>query len=322
MSVTCYQNFHQKNLGVLISPYLSKEDRESLGQADKAWRKTKVGLEAQDYLILKDKIKSKKAIYISEGKGLHQELLLGILGAGGSKKAIELQGGRALIVPNMDTANCSVLVTRWKRMVHEEIVMSKLLTKIGLLSPLSQRVRISLSIDSPERTIPAYLSETFEKLGKTKGWFIIDRKNFASSTWKQGENYLFKTEEERLNEKNWDSVVNSVLSDVVKICEHNIPAGGDSLNLAIVNKPSESAVCQYEIRYFGFDFSSKNEYLSMLQIQNKPPHATWLFERILDLVFYYEFGERYDDGDESGKLRGLKDQLVQKYSKNIISRLS
>lgn len=331
MSITPYQAFHEKNLGILAFPFLFPEDRESLGQAAKAWRNAKLGFEVQGYKSLQDRIEGEKAIYMADGPGLHQEMLLDVLGAGGSKKAIALQEGRALMVPNMDADSMYAIVIRWKRMVHEEVAMSQLLTKVGLLSPVSRRVTLSLSEDSHEGRIPAYLSETFESLGKTKGWLIIDTKNWQSSTWKQGRHFLFNSEEERLTEKNWDSVVDSALTDVAKIAMYDIPAGGDSLNIAVLKKPSDSSVSQYEIRYFGFDFSSKYGQLTIPQIQKKPSkspipaRAVHLLDSMLDDVFSWEFGHwRYSWGEESekAKLRSLKDRLVERYSKDIIARMS
>ena len=104
------------------------------------------------YTILYNKIRGKETIYLDEGAGLHEENLLGLLGRGSSKKAMELERGRALILPNLDVDR--VNPQRWSRVVDEEVLMSELLTKIGLLSPISERVSVSVSLDLDER-IPA-----------------------------------------------------------------------------------------------------------------------------------------------------------------------
>lgn len=258
--------------------------------------------------------------------GMHQETLLKVLGGGGSKKAIQLAKGRALLLPNMDEDSIAEIALRWERMVSEEVAMSRILNRIGLLSPSLEQVNIIPSEISEDK-ISAYISETFEELGKTNGWFIIDIKNRDSSTWKEGKDFLFQSEEERLNEENWDSAVDSVLTDIEKICLYDIPAGRDSLNIAILKKPSESAVCQHEIRYFGFDFSDKDTPLAIPE--DKPlvhplnkDRAKWILNSILDNVFIYEFGRRYLFKDEGGNLKSLKNRLVQKYSEIIIARMN
>jgi hypothetical protein len=279
----------------------------------------------QAFQILKDRIHKKEPIYlISEGV-LQEEKLLKILGKGGCKKAIELERGRALIVPNMDV-EVDFFSRNWEGIVGEEVAMSQLLTKIGMLSPLSQKVRISLSA-SDEETIPAYLSETFESLGKTKGWFIIDTKNSKSSTWQQGKDFLFNSEEDRLNKENWDLISNSLLDDVAKMCIYDIPTLIDSINVAIVKKTSGLEISPYEIRYFGFDFSSKNCSLSIPTIQERSKEPDMgkvegVLSTILDQVFYCEFDKRYGSGTEHATLWGFKNSLVKKYSKEVVIRVN
>ncbi len=287
----------------------------------------------QIFQLLKDKIKlikneEKTSVYMVNAGGICEEKLLNVLGEGGCKRAIKLEGDRALIVPNMDV-EVKFLAKNWEEIVDEEIAMSKQLTEIGLLSPLSEKARISLSADSDEETIPAYLSETFEGLGKTKGWFIIDVKNSSSSTWKRKEHFLFNSEEDRLKKENWDLISSSLLDDVAKICIYDLPTLLDSLNIAIVKKSSGSEISQYEIRYFGFDFSSKSTPLSIPTIQerlSKAPNmgkAKEVLNEILSWVFFYEFGRGYNRNDDEGKkLQDLKNVLVEKYSKEVIARIN
>ncbi len=280
------------------------------------------------YKALKEK-QNGSTLYVTDGTGKHPETVLDFLGNGGSKQAVEIARGRALILPNTDADPIAEIASRWERMVLEEVKMSKILTRLGLLSPMSEQVSVTLT-ESSESVIPAYLSETFESLGETKGWFIIDMKNSFSSTWKRGKHFLFNSDSDRLDDKNWGSVIDSLLTDVAKICLHHIPAGGDSLNIAVVKKPSKATLCQYEVRYFGFDFSSKHDPLDIPEVQERPSapsnpeRATQLFDRILDNVLYWEFGDRYDYGDEKerAKLRSFKEQLVQKYNKEIVTRMS
>src|ERR1700722_9483345 len=200
MPITPYQAFHQHkdNLSTLIFPFLDTEERENLGLADQAWRKANVTFEEGFYHSLKHRVEWTHAVWMRTTTGeVHRERLTRVLGYGGRKKAIELSKGRALLVPNMDLRQSMVNISAcWKRVVHEEVAMSKLLTKIGLLGPLSQRVSLSFTTCPNAVTIPAYLCDSFESLGKTKGCFIIDGKSWEASSWRLGEDFLFKTKED------------------------------------------------------------------------------------------------------------------------------
>jgi hypothetical protein len=284
-------------------------------------------IDISSYEALRKEMRQKGAtLYVTDETGKHPETLLGVLGRGGSKKAIQVARGRALILPNMDVDPTAHIAGRWERMVLEEVKMSKILYRLGLLSPLSEQVSVTLT-ESSENVIPAYISESFENLS-LKGCFIIDTKNSDSSTWKRGEHSIFQSDEERLSEKNWDSVFDSALTDIAKICLYDIPAEGDSLNIAIVKKASDSAVCQHEVRYFGFDFSSKQGFLEIPDAENRSStpanidKATRLLNSIINYVFFFEFGRRYDYGDESASLRNLKDRLAQRYTKDVVARMS
>lgn len=340
MSINSYQIFHEKDLGILIFPYLSNQERINLGQADKAWHFAKQLFAVKRYEILHEKVKDLSQVdndfftdvvsrvYTQRDLGVtREETLLRVLGRGGSKKAVEIEGGRALILPNTDVDDFIGIMYRWKRMVDEEVAMSDLLIRLGLLSLSSKRVQISFSLEGKEGVIPAYLTESFASLAQTKGWFIIDTKNRQSSTWKFKTKFLFGSQEERLKEENWDSVVNMLLSDVAKIYFHNLPAFGDALNIAIVKNLPQKGVSPYEVRYFGFDFSSKWGAISQPKIREKPPEfidpntISRLLNGILDSVFFYEFGRTYDYDQEGLPFRNLKDKLVEKYTPMIIEKI-
>lgn len=318
MSISIYRTFHEKNLGALIFPFLSKKNQNNLAQTSTIWEREKLNFDIHNYKILKTLMKNKAVLSLN---GFQQAKLLETLGKGGSKKAILLDTHQALLLPNMSTDSVEEIVSRWSRMVHEELVMSEILTKLDLLSPQSKRVSISFLNDS-SREIPAYLSDTFKTLCETKSWFIIDTKNSDSSTWKKGKNFLFKSMDDRLNEKNWDFVLDPVLNDIVKICIHHLPISNDSINFAIVKNTSESFLSQYQVRYFGFDFSSKYRTLKIPEILETPilaPNMTLalkLVNTVLDKIFAFEF-EACDT-----KLSNFKDTLAQKYIRQVHSRCS
>jgi len=328
MSTSPYQQFRQNNLEFSIFPYLSPEDRRNLGQVDQALhRKIYRFDESCSYQLLDEKIDDNEHVYIHRGGSLHPERLLRFLGGGGSKKAIGLQGDRALLLPNMDVSDLNDVIDRWKRIVDEEVYMSEYLTKVGLLSPQSQRVRVVVSKNFYRIQIPAYFSETFESLGKTKNWFIIDGNNSSVSTWKQFEHYLFEKEDERRIEKHWDSVIDSLLTDIAKIMLYNIPTPSDSLNIAVVKRPSEQNVCQYEVRYFGFDFSSKLEALALPTLKEETPEglnrkrAKYLLDNFLDKLFFAEFDYKYEYEEGCEILRAMRESLEDKYAPEVLRRI-
>jgi CRP/FNR family transcriptional regulator len=98
----------------------------------------------------------------------------------------------------------------------------------------------------------------------------------------------------------------------------------DERLLNFIKKKSELTKSQYEIRYFGFDFSSKYSRLSIPSPNGREldiDRATSLLKGILDWVFIYEFGRRYNFGEESAQIQAFRDQLVEKYSREIASRV-
>ncbi len=279
----------------------------------------------RSYEYLKKKNQVGPTIYLTDTSGKHQESLLGELGKGGCKKAIQLANGRALMLPNLEDkyTYLSTIAERWDRIVIEEVKMSEILHRIGLLSPSYERVTVSLS-DSSQQMIPAYISESFENLSN-KGWLIIDQKNKDSSTWKEGKNHLFQTDEERFNESNWDTVVDSLLNDIVKICVNGIPIQEDSSNIAVVKNPSDEATCPYKLRYFGFDFSKK---YSLLEIPEKQEYssadlykdnANKMLRRLLLTVLTYELNYKYL---VDKKIYDLGDRLVNRYSEEMLRRIN
>lgn len=342
--ITAYQTFFERNLSDLIFPYLS-EDRENLGQVSKGWQLAKEKFESrcgktfslmiynrgmiefiekdiaweikkgrpvdEDQEILAKMQQEERSLFVRDGSGIQEQRMVKILGEGGSKVAIQMSSGKALIACN------SPMSVMWKRMVSEEVGMSRFLTSLGMLSPLSERVTISFSANSNEE-IPAYVSQTFENFRETHNCFIIDVKNKESCTWVSGRDFLFKSDEERFVEENWDSAVNSLMDDIAKLVLFKVPCDSDFMNIAIILKPSESTLCQYEIRFFGFDYSSKIESRPVPKLPAQAPNmesVESLLNNILATIFYREFSNSPAyPGD-------LKERLVARYSKEIVIRL-
>lgn len=265
-------------------------------------------------------------LYIKDETGTHEEKLLGVLGRGSSKQAVLLDKGRALLLPNMRRDPIGHVANRWERIVCEEVGMSNLLTEAGLLSPQSKQVSISFNPDG-SGSIPAYLSETFQSLGETKGWFILDLKNDEeSSTWKEK---LFKTPADRNKDENWDAVFAPLLTDIAKICIHGIPGGGDSLNIAIVKKPDseqgESSASAYEVRYFGFDFSSKGGTLAIPKMAPNSSDYTTKTKRMVSHILEWVLDREFNEKEFSISMvypEDLYNRLVEKYTKTILTKIN
>ncbi len=263
-----------------------------------------------------------KKIYITGPDGNRCVEQLGkMLGKGQYKQAIELSQGRALIIPLLGNIPArSFLKHCWPRMVKEEVKMSNILTQVGLLSPCSQEVKLSFFKNSKEKTLPAYVHESFEHLAQAKNCFILNMSSISSSTWREGD-YLFSSNEARFNEKNWDSVLDSFLTDVAKICLYQIPVRLGSNNLAVIKTMENHSPCPYEIRHFGFDFCSKPGYeLHFEGIEMKPtklPSREELNKVLSHFLFMFMQVELEGTWH---RWRDMSDRLVKRYEETLFER--
>jgi hypothetical protein len=287
----------------------------------------KLPVDIPTYQALKAKIGQKESsVYLVEESGKrHQEIFLDMLGEGGSKKAVKLKGERALLLPNMGHIRHGYAPAHlyWERVVLEEVRMSEILEQIGLLSLESKRVNIAVT-ESSEFLIPSYVSETFDSLAETKGCFIIESNNSQGTTWIEK---LLDSTEERLNENNWDALTKELIKDIAKICVHDISLSGDSLNVAIVKKPLNQPH-PYEVRFFGFDFTSKNHPLEIPLVHDKPTFPenystdkiTQLVSHFIELVFCSEFDVR-SVSSTNVEVQLLFNQLVEKYTNEVVNQM-
>jgi len=175
--------------------------------------------------------------------------------------------------------------------------------------------------------IPAYTLDSFDKLAEN-GCFIIDVKNPRSSTWKTGQDFLFALPDQRLNLENWGHVIDHLLTDIAKIAYYNIELNDDSWNLAIVKneKSHDPQQPQYEVRYFGFDFSSKcslREIPTMKPLADAPllqevkEYLRPILSHLITQIFYYEF---HDTANEVNILR-FKEDLIERCVKEARSKI-
>ncbi len=350
MVVSTCSSLISNNAASQIIGCLPQKDRNNLKLVNKAWNHLVHNFELNCYKSFKDKTFSlsseenknsdeQRRIYysllnindnffVSSGKILH------CLGIGGCKQVFEISDFQALVVPNMTSDNLENIACRWNRIVSEEIQMSKLLESVGLLTPMLRYTRVAYSNpeNGPDVGIPAYITDPFSCLKEIDGMFIVDLKNPDSSTWVKGENFLFNSTEERLVESNWDAAFEPFLTDVLKICTFNLPVSGDSVNIAIVKKqnPKNDLKDEFEIRYFGFDFTHKNRELNIAKYTNNSSirakldteKAKTLIEDFLIDIFLHEFVQEYANPQmDKTPIYKLRDTLNKKFLKCLKDKM-
>ena len=287
-----------------------------------SYEKLKIAIPKRNFKLLKDHF----YLHVKENDSTSVEELYKVVGEGGSKTAYLICKNRVLLLPNMDVKSPSYIAEHWERMVLEEVKISAMLNSIGLLTPSLRQVQVSFT-ETSEEFIPAYTAELFENLISTKNCFILDLKDWQTSTWiTHHDNHLFKTREDRLNEKNWDTALDSLLKDLAKLCFYEIPLPYDCLNLAFIKQPINLAetASEYKVRYFGFDFTSYHYQRSIPTTDTKTDPSEYessvrrVVRHLLDYLFYYEFGNPYDSGEDKEAII-LEKRLVENYIKKVLS---
>lgn len=189
-----------------------------------------------------------------------------VIGAGGTKTAYLIDDKIVVFRPNaMDGQR---LINIWDRIITDELMMSELLHKIGILNLNFKLCQIKLN---QTLTLQTLCSQSF-KSEISNGLYIIDTKNINSSTWpKDNSISFFAVDVDPYNVDNWLKAMESYILDVNTLVKNNLSLCGDSLNFAFAAKGSKyhSGSDQlFEIRIFGFDFTSK---YSPLKLENKVP---------------------------------------------------
>lgn len=314
--------------------FLPQQDRNSLALVDKTLRTAVKAFEIMCYKIFKEKTYSSEIKYIyysflsiMDTISIEKEKVRSFLGGGGSKSVYQIGEFEALVIPNMTLDSIEDIALRWKRMVLEEVKMSKFLLSIGLLAPTLMPTRVSYT--NPNVSIPTYRTYPFKLLKDIEGIYVIDLKNSYSSTWEKGENFLFNSTEERMDEKNWESVFDIFLTDVLKICTFNLPVSGDSVNMAIAVHESDEGKTEYKVRYFGFDFSSKRSELDIPQVEKNACYklrldykkAETLISDFLVEIFNLEFSTEFaDENNNKSSIIQLRKKLKTRFLDLLESR--
>lgn len=170
------------------------------------------------YSILSNQAQNRATIYLrDEGGEISLRKIGKLLGAGGSKRAFELDRGEVL------------MWTNFPRIVEEECKISMFLRRIGLLNPNHRQVEWHVSEELASPSAPFYVSSSFESF-REKDIYIIDRKNVGSDTWN---GKIFVSREVRENPENWSFALDELIKDVAKLLFYKVPVPDDSLNTAI-----------------------------------------------------------------------------------------
>ncbi len=313
----------------IISYLSSLQERGALAKTCRKWYFA-VQKENQDPLNYENYFRMYRTMFITDAKGRRLDKWKGEVGGGGSKKAVLVNDGLVVMIPSWDCKDPhNEVAKRWPRIVNEEVVTAKFLTSLGILTPILEGVTISFpSSKTGEREymIPSYTANYFGAL-KERGVFVIDLKNPYSSTWRLREDFLFKTDSERFEESNWDTVVDKLLDDVAKITLYDLPARSDSCNLAVVKSAdsNKKRVSDFEVRFFGFDFSSKFCSADLTFKQQSDPSKmavdlTEHFNKFIEYAVWIDCGEFILKENKPAK--ALYDRLILRYRKVVEERIA
>lgn len=282
-------------------------------QQEKACRQRISGLPGRDLKFSPEcSLETAPRIWVVEGKNkvAKDVQLLGMVGAGGTKRAIKMTDQRILMWSQCDSSL--------------ELLMHRYLKMRGLLTQYSIPVKISDHPDFNKGFAHAYVVESFTNLAK-RGIYVYDTKNQDRGGWIYKQNYLFEKEEDRLNEDNWDKAFELLLEDFAKMYVYDIPIYGDSVNYAVVKKETNQQMvnkpCSYQIRYFGFDISMQIPKTN----RNKPNEnqiaalKRYLVDDAIDIFFHFEFFDKKSDW--KNEIEALKKKLEKKYLEKLLNHI-
>ena len=206
----------------------------------------KIGLKLYIQLILLEKgILMSIKIKFNDGKILNLMLDFPI-GCGGSKCAFVITDDLVLLLPNI--RGILDKFVNWKRIVNEEYQISQILTNIGIYNPNHEKVEVLIE----DKLFESYVSKSFEGL-KSSGINVIDTKNFDPELY-----HIFYDPNIDLSDpNNWYPILSNLMNDIILLYKYNIPVSSDSTNFALINQKDINLISPCEIRFFGFDFTSK-----------------------------------------------------------------
>ena len=166
------------------------------------------------------------------------------VGEGGSKVAFQYSENEVILLPNCPLPN-------WQRMVDEEVMISERLTQLDI--PNVQSKKVNVYFEGAPHPLIAYTCPSFKGL-EQKGMFVIDTKGRPDLSPVAHEP-IFKEDKDRSSVEAWLPLIKPLIADLVLAARHDCLFGPDSWNGVVVKHEDGT----YQLRYFGFDFSSKYE---------------------------------------------------------------
>lgn len=240
-------------------------------------------IDTDKYSCIRDKLcQEATTLRIRDNKSQREESLIP-LGAGGCKRAYSCSGGqRALILPNMAADPLADIASSWEQVVDFEVAMSRRLEKIGLLSLHLEKVTVGVPSSGEASEIVAYEADNFQCLTR-RGLYVVDLKNSKSSTWNQK---FFTNDADRGDFNKWKRIVDSLVSDIATLVIHRIRIPHDAINFAI--QETGKSHCPYQVRYLGFDFSTKGAEKSIAEGEemsrpNPCQRIRWIANACIDI---------------------------------------
>ncbi len=194
-----------------------------------------------------------ETLILQTSEGDFRVTLKEIMGQGGSKKAILLDQGSVIMVPNIDSDSFIKAARWWPESVNHETTMAAYLEKIHV--PALNRRKAYLVIPSKANRelsyrLPVFLSDSFEQYA-SKGWYIFDIKGPPQASFFCPQEF----QKWDFNLSVWQDVIPPFLRDLATLATHNMNGliGRDASNYALVKQEDGS----FALRYFGFDFGGK-----------------------------------------------------------------
>src|ERR1700730_11812553 len=103
MTITsCNKFFKSMNFCSLLFPYLSEKEQNTLTSVNCLTQQITIEYAVKGYKDLHERITQNDPLIIKDPGIVYTVPLGRVLGSGGSKQAIELDKGRALLIPNED----------------------------------------------------------------------------------------------------------------------------------------------------------------------------------------------------------------------------
>lgn len=180
------------------------------------------------------------------------EGVIGRLGGGGTKTAYGLQGtDYAVLVPN--EVDGLQLEKVFPRICYEEETMFNYLSTNDIAPSLPVKT-CTVTLDNG-KTLPALYAPCFESFMEA-GAYVLDSKEPYSCCW----NPRLCMNPTFYDVDSWVPIFEPLIQDLKRLVGAGIVPLGDCLNFVITTPASKYHVnpaVPYQVRFFGFDFSSK-----------------------------------------------------------------